>query len=112
MVPGPYQMNNVVGYTVNIISCLYIVVFVVIYCFPYTMPFNAASMNYSSLITGALSLFAGFWWFIRGGKYVGPRIGIQAVEMDRNTSFNMGSVADVDGLKGAIETESKGGEKV
>ncbi|KAM3072348.1 hypothetical protein ACMFMG_009157 [Clarireedia jacksonii] len=112
MTPGPYQMNNVVGYTINIVSCLYIIVFVVIYCFPYTMPFDAVSMNYSSLITGALTIFAGVWWFIQGKKYVGPTIGLQAVELDRDMSSNMVSVGDVNGLKGAIGRVTKGGEKV
>lgn len=112
MTPGPYQMSNVVGYVVNIISCLYIIVFVVIFCFPYTMPFDAASMNYSSLIAGGLSIFAGVWWFIQGGNYVGPTIGLQAVEPERDTSFNMVSVADVNGLKCATGTGSKVGDKV
>ncbi|PQE26853.1 hypothetical protein CJF31_00003568 [Rutstroemia sp. NJR-2017a BVV2] len=109
MIPGPYQMNNVVGYTVNIISCLYIIVFVVIFCFPYTVPFDASTMNYSSLITGGLSVFAGVWWCIQGGKYVGPMIDLRAVELERNTSFNMGLVADVNGLKRATETVSEAG---
>jgi hypothetical protein len=73
MRPGPYQMSNTVGYAVNIISCLYIVVFVVIYCFPYSLPVNAVNMNYACLITGGISIFAAFWWLIRGGGYVGPK---------------------------------------
>lgn len=72
MRPGPYQMGHYLGYTVNIISCLYIVVFVVIYCFPSALPVNAVNMNYSCLITGAISIFAAVWWFVRGGSYVGP----------------------------------------
>lgn len=73
MRPGPYQMGHYLGYAVNIISCLYIAVFVVIYCFPYSLPVNAVNMNYACLITGAISIFAAFWWLVRGGGYVGPQ---------------------------------------
>ena len=30
-------------------------------------------MNYACLITGAISIFAAFWWLVRGGGYVGPQ---------------------------------------
>ncbi|KAK0120696.1 hypothetical protein ONS96_010899 [Cadophora gregata f. sp. sojae] len=73
MRPGPYQMGHYLGYAVNIIACSYILVFVVIYCFPYAMPFDAVSMNYASLITGSMTIFAAIWWFVKGGSYVGPR---------------------------------------
>jgi choline transport protein len=75
MIPGPFQMGTWTGYIVNITSCIYIVVFVVIYCFPYSLPVEADSMNYSSPITGVLTAMVGVWWFVRGngGRYVGPR---------------------------------------
>jgi hypothetical protein len=66
-------MGHKVGYAVNVISCLYITVFVVIYCFPYSMPLTAANMNYACLITGSISIFAALWWFIKGANYVGPK---------------------------------------
>lgn len=74
-------MGNVVGYAVNIISSLYIIVFVVIYCFPYSMPVTAANMNYSSLITGAITIFAGMWWLVGGKEYVGPKAMVHENEM-------------------------------
>lgn len=73
MKPGPFQMGHRVGYTINIISCLYIIVFVVIYCFPYSLPVNAINMNYACLITGGMTIFATAWWFVKGGNYVGPK---------------------------------------
>ncbi|TVY46165.1 Choline transport protein, partial [Lachnellula cervina] len=73
MRPGPYKMGHKVGYAVNIVSCLYIIVFVVIYCFPYSLPVTPVNMNYACLIAGGMSIFAAVWWFIKGGKYVGPR---------------------------------------
>ena len=110
MISGWFQMNNIVGYTVNIISCLYIIVFVVIYCFPYSIPFNAASMNYSCLIAGALSIASGIWWLIKGGDYKGPQAGIYGqseVDSDGRNVLNGISVGDNDGLNKSLETGSK-----
>lgn len=66
-------MNNKIGFIVNILSCIYILAFVVIFCFPATLPVDAASMNYACLITGGLSIFVGIWWFFRMGSYEGPK---------------------------------------
>lgn len=72
--PGPFWMPDAVAYPAGGIGCAYIVVFVVIYCFPYAVPFDAGSMNYSCLITGGLTIFVGCWWaWIRKGEYVGPQ---------------------------------------
>lgn len=65
--PGPFWMKGAVGYTVNMIASLYMAVFLVIYCFPFTDPFDATSMNWSSaMIAGFTAIIAG-WWFW-GGK--------------------------------------------
>ncbi len=66
-------MGHKLGYTVNTISCLYIAAFVIIYCFPYSLPVTAVNMNYACFITGGISIFAAIWWFVRGAKYVGPK---------------------------------------
>jgi choline transport protein len=58
---------------VNTISSLYIISFIVIFCFPAALPVDAASMNYSCLITGGLTAFVGAWWFVRRHDYVGPQ---------------------------------------
>ncbi|KAK2624476.1 hypothetical protein QTJ16_006426 [Diplocarpon rosae] len=71
--PGPYQMGHYLGYAVNVIACSYIIVFVVIYCFPYSLPVSAVNMNYASLITGSMTIFAAIWWFVQGGVYIGPK---------------------------------------
>lgn len=92
MVPGPYQMGHYVGYAVNGISCAYIVVFVIIYCFPYSLPVAASNMNYSCLITGGLTIFVYCWWLWRGKRYVGPQalvhegVAMGNVELDTQVS--------------------------
>lgn len=68
-------MKGWVGFVVNAVSCLYIMAFVVIFCFPFAMPVDAESMNYTCLITGGLTLFVGVWWVVveKRGNYVGPK---------------------------------------
>lgn len=75
IVPGPFWMPGWLGYAVSGIGCTYIVVFVVIYCFPFSMPASAALMNYTCLTSGGLTIFVGVWWFIKKsiGGYVGPQ---------------------------------------
>lgn len=70
--PGWFWMKGISGFLVNGIASLYIIAFVVIFCFPFSMPVNAMSMNYTSLITGGFSLFVGVFWFWRKGDYEGP----------------------------------------
>ncbi|KAJ5594804.1 uncharacterized protein N7459_001012 [Penicillium hispanicum] len=70
--PGPFWMGKL-GFAVNAIACLYIVVSFVIYCFPYSLPTSAGSMNYTSVITCGLIVLVGIWWMIHGrGNFQGP----------------------------------------
>jgi choline transport protein len=70
--PGWFWMKGVSGFLVNGIASLYIIAFVIIFCFPFSMPVSAMTMNYTSLITGGFSLFVGAFWFWRRGDYEGP----------------------------------------
>lgn len=72
-VPGPFWMKGLVGYVVNILSCTYIVAFIIIFCFPYALPATAQNMNYASLMTGGLSIFVAVWWLFRRRSYEGPK---------------------------------------
>jgi hypothetical protein len=72
--PGWFWMKGMLGFVVNGIVCAYIVVFIVIFCFPYAMPVSAASMNYSCLITGGLTIFVAGWWLWRCKEYEGPGV--------------------------------------
>jgi choline transport protein len=85
VIPGPFTMPDPVYYVVAGIACAYMVVFIVIYCFPYAVPFTAQSMNYSCLITGGLTIFVGCWWlWIKNGDYEGP--GKMILEVERRLS--------------------------
>ncbi|KAF2453461.1 putative choline transport protein [Lineolata rhizophorae] len=74
VVPGPFWMPNPVAYPVMFLSCGYIMMSVIIYCFPYAKPFDAQSMNYSCVITGGLTIIVGAWWLYKRTRgYVGPK---------------------------------------
>ena len=74
IVPGPFWMKGAVGFIVNGIASAYILVFIIIYCFPFSLPVTAANMNYASLITGGMTLFVACWWSWKGSRgYKGPR---------------------------------------
>ena len=73
--PGPFYMRGTLGHLFLSIASLYIIVFIVIFCFPYSLPVTAQNMNYSCLIFGGITMFMGFWWFADARKnYPGPAI--------------------------------------
>ncbi len=72
---GPFHMKGMWGFAANGIACTYMIVWFVIYCFPFVLPTTAATMNYASLLWGGLSIIVAAWWFIGARrKYVGPPI--------------------------------------
>ncbi|CAK7234802.1 hypothetical protein SBRCBS47491_009072 [Sporothrix bragantina] len=74
MKPGPFWMGRW-GWAVNAIACAYIVVSCIIYCFPYSLPTSAASMNYTVVITSGLAVLVGIWWLVHGKRhYEAPKI--------------------------------------
>ena len=74
VVPGPFWMRGAFGLVMHAVACSYIIVFIVIFFFPYSLPVSAQTMNYSVLMTGALTLFVTCWWFWKKSRgYRGPR---------------------------------------
>ncbi|CCU74660.1 choline transport protein [Blumeria hordei DH14] len=73
MVPGSFEMGPTIGYMVNIVSCLYMAVSIIIYCFPSTKTFTLSTMNYTSVIVGLVTLCATILWLIKGSTYIGPQ---------------------------------------
>ena len=74
------------------IACAYIIVLNVIYCFPYAMPVDAQSMNYSVVIVGGLTIALTAWYFWKRTRgYVGPRVVLEAVdhEVERVRDFGV-----------------------
>ncbi|KZF19445.1 choline transport protein [Xylona heveae TC161] len=80
--PGAFWMKGWVGFCVNIIACVYMMVFMVLYCFPYAMPATADNMNYSSLVTGGFTIFIAIWWFLGSKNYTGPMVVLDSVTLN------------------------------
>ncbi|RYP05611.1 hypothetical protein DL765_009794 [Monosporascus sp. GIB2] len=72
--PGPFFVRGVPGTVISAVSCGFMMVWVVFYCFPYAQPVTAAGMNYSSLIVGGLTILVGAWWFRIRKTYSGPPV--------------------------------------
>lgn len=72
--PGPVYMKGALGYVVNVLACGFMLVWIVFYCFPYTAEFTIESMNWSSLMTGGLTILVALWWYHIQGRYKGPPV--------------------------------------
>lgn len=71
---GPFRLAGWLGFAVNGVACGYMLVWFVIYSFPYSLPATAASMNYACLIWGGLTLLVGLWWLVQARHgYEGPK---------------------------------------
>lgn len=74
IVPGPFFIKGIPGFVINAISCAYMMVFIVFYCFPYSLPVDAENMNYSCLIAGGLTVLLGGLWIWVRRRYAGPPV--------------------------------------
>lgn len=72
---GPFHLKGILGFVFNAIACGYMIVWFVIYCFPYYLPTNAQTMNYASLLWGGFTIIISIWWFVSARKgYEGPPV--------------------------------------
>ena len=73
--PGSFWMPAPWGYIIAGGASAYIIVFNVIYLFPYSLPVDAASMNYSCLMAGGLTIIVGVYYlWKRNHGYEGPHV--------------------------------------
>jgi choline transport protein len=82
---GTFHMGRgVLGYAINAVSCGYMIVWFVLYCFPSALPVDASAMNYASLLWGGFTILLLIWWLVGAQKgYEGPHTtgGITGQEM-------------------------------
>ena len=70
---GPFHMKGLLGFAVNLIACGYMMVWFVIYSFPFALPVDAATMNYACVLWGGFTIIVAVWWFVKARKgYEGP----------------------------------------
>jgi amino acid transporter len=100
---GPFHLKGWIGFVINGVACSYMLVWFVIYCFPYSLPTDAQSMNYAVLIWGGLTIFVGIWWLLRARiGYEGPHTTggiVSEAEIERTNGQNLGERVDkADGM--------------
>lgn len=77
--PGPFWMPKAIFYTVAGIASAYILVFNIIYMFPYVYPVGVESMNYACVMTGGITVLLTAWYlWKRSHGYVGPQLALDA----------------------------------
>jgi amino acid transporter len=73
MPKGPFTMPDPLFYTIAIIACGYMIVWIPIYCFPLALPFDSSTMNYTCTLVGGVTILLAAWYMrIRNKGYVGP----------------------------------------
>ncbi|KAH2772016.1 hypothetical protein KXV94_000220 [Aspergillus fumigatus] len=93
IVPGPFYMGRKTGLVVNGLTVVYILVTIVLFCFPITLPVTVHNMNYSSVIAVGLVTLTALWWVVRGRHdYRGPQYSVEIAQ----------------DLPAVLETENKG----
>ncbi|KAI8205014.1 Choline transport protein [Colletotrichum sp. SAR 10_76] len=79
---GPFHLGRA-GYAVNGLAVLFIVLFDVLFCFPFVLPVSEASMNWSSVILVGTVAITGLWWAVHAVKhYPGPKVMELYIETD------------------------------
>jgi hypothetical protein len=96
-IPGWFHMGHgPLGFIVNSIAMIYIVVSNVFFCLPYSRPpVTAATMNYTSLVSYGLALLVVVWWFVGGKRsYKGPKLSSQTLEALEGVQLDTASVVE------------------
>ncbi|KAK6435591.1 hypothetical protein LTR95_008221 [Oleoguttula sp. CCFEE 5521] len=80
---GPFRMPGLAGLLVNGVACAFMIVWFIIYCFPFTSTPTAQSMNYASLLWGGFTILVALWWLLGAREgYVGPPVADVGVHGD------------------------------
>lgn len=61
------------GYAINLVTVCWIVLAVVLFCMPVSVPVTASSMNYASVVFMGFAAVSGIWYFVYARKhFTGP----------------------------------------
>jgi choline transport protein len=72
---GPFRVPGIAGILINVFACIYQIVILIFTFWPTTIPTTAATMNYSSLVFGAVALLSAVYYVGWGNRtYKGPVI--------------------------------------
>lgn len=62
MYKGVFHMGSL-GFVVNIVTLCWLTFAIIFFSFPYSMPVQVASMNYTCVVVGSLPILIVTWWF-------------------------------------------------
>ncbi|KAJ5450115.1 uncharacterized protein N7458_006564 [Penicillium daleae] len=86
---------GVFGWAINGITVLWIVLAVVLFCMPYTLPVDASGMNYASVVFAGFAAISIFWYFVYARKhFTGPPVSKE--EVIAATGVMNGSAVDTE----------------
>lgn len=105
VIPGWFFMKGLFGTVVHSLTSAYIIVFVIIFCFPYSMPVTVGSMNYTSAILVGISLaISSLWFWKRNRGYSGcvSYVGVEEAIEKHNEEGAKGTVAEKELVEGIV----------
>ena len=65
---GPWYMPGVLGPAVNLFAIVYVLIILFFSFWPPKLPIDAANMNYTILVTGAVLIFSVTWYYASGRR--------------------------------------------
>ncbi|KAB5578555.1 amino acid transporter [Coniochaeta sp. 2T2.1] len=81
---GPFHLGRY-GAAINIAAVLFISMFNVLYCFPFSKPVAVESMNYNSVILVGVVAITAFWWRVHANRnYPGPKVMTMYIHDDQH----------------------------
>ncbi|KXH69131.1 choline transporter [Colletotrichum salicis] len=91
---GPFHLGKA-GYIINGLAVLFIILFDIMFCFPFVLPTTVATMNWSAVILVGTVAITGLWWVVHAvHHYPGPKVmelyiateGVSPVATEKNTT--------------------------
>ncbi|KKY15462.1 putative choline transporter [Diplodia seriata] len=104
LVRGKFHMGAAKGMVVNAVAVAWLVFAIVFFSFPYVMPVDAESMNYTCVCVGGIGIIALTWWFVAGARFTEKMA--RAKEDDEAKKEAAEAV-----LRGVVVTAKEGGEE-
>jgi amino acid transporter len=93
------------GLAINIITICWICLAVVLFCMPVSLPVEAASMNYASVVFAGFATISIAWYFVRGRKsFTGPPV---PQDVDPDQIGGVAGIASETGLNGQHSSEAQ-----
>ncbi|KAJ4289544.1 hypothetical protein N0V90_010873 [Kalmusia sp. IMI 367209] len=95
------------GYAINIAMLFWIVLAVVLFCMPVSLPVEAATMNYASVVFAGFASISIIWYFIRGRKdFTGPPVPQDVAPGEEFGVVGVERPVDVEGKPPVEESDS------